>query len=226
MTVNISYDPTVEADVALVSKINGMIETGAAEPVKVTGAVEPPEFVLKDEQGALSINPVPNETVAAEAEPVSPTAGPEPELDARVGVELDKNGTPWLAEVHAGTKSQTKDGIWTKKRGVDQEICAQTEAAARAKLAGTPEPVEQVDPVMPEPDLPAPVDYETLTQKYITLATAGLIDTTGMTAIYEECGTSGGDLATNETARAAVMQRLVALENTPVAAPTMPGMPQ
>lgn len=62
-----------------------------------------------------------------------------PELDPRIGLELDANGTPWLEAVHAGTKKQDKDGVWKKRRGVDDDVKLKAEAEARARLAATPE---------------------------------------------------------------------------------------
>ena len=62
----------------------------------------------------------------------------QPELDPRIGLELDANGTPWLEAVHAGTKKQDKDGVWKKRRGVDDDVKLEAEAEARARLAATP----------------------------------------------------------------------------------------
>lgn len=143
--------------------------------------------------------------------------------DPKIGVELDANGTPWIETVHAGTKSKTAAGTWTKRRGVDPADVEAAEVAARAKLAGTPEPVEQ-PPVEVEETTVAPIDYQDLVNKYIELAGAGLIDEKRMSAIYAECGTTPNDLATNETARAAVMAKLETITSAP-ATPGLPGLP-
>lgn len=139
----------------------------------------------------------------------------EPTADPRVGVELDSNGVPWIEAVHAGTKSQTKEGRWTKKRGVEQDVVDAAEAEAKAKLAGTPEPDEQPEVEVEQTTVP-PVDYRAVTEKYVELLKAGLIDEIKMMDIYAKVGTTGQELATNETHRAAVYAELCALADAPV----------
>ena len=88
------------------------------------------------------------ETVADVAAAQTETAqtAVAPELDPRIGLELDANGTPWLEAVHAGTKKQDKDGVWKKRRGVDDDVKLKAEAEARARLAATPAPAVPNEP--------------------------------------------------------------------------------
>ena len=78
-------------------------------------------------------------------------------------VEVDANGTPWDARIHARTKSQAANGAWRKKRGVPDEVIAAVEAEIMAPtitidggqtwstLAPAPAPVAEVAPVTPAP---------------------------------------------------------------------------
>ena len=36
--------------------------------------------------------------------------------------ELDSDGLPWDARIHAGTKTKTQKGVWTQKKGVDEAV--------------------------------------------------------------------------------------------------------
>ena len=49
--------------------------------------------------------------------PVAPPPAPQPEA----AVELDSEGQPWNAELHASTKAKIADGTWRKKRGAAPE---------------------------------------------------------------------------------------------------------
>lgn len=36
--------------------------------------------------------------------------------------ELDKEGLPWDERIHAGTKTKTQKGVWTRKKGLDDKV--------------------------------------------------------------------------------------------------------
>lgn len=55
--------------------------------------------------------PTPTPTPAPAATPPSGDGAP---------VELDTAGWPWTAELHASSKSKTKDGLWRMKVGVSR----------------------------------------------------------------------------------------------------------
>lgn len=83
-------------------------------------------------------------------------------LDARhdgapLEVELDASGLPWDERIHAGTKSKTAAGMWTKRRGVDEG----TYEAVVAELRKT-YPLEESAPV-PAPTAPTAPTVPTLT---------------------------------------------------------------
>jgi hypothetical protein len=86
--------------------------------------------------------------------PVVPSA---PEVPAAVaptplasGAELDAQGLPWDARIHAATKSKVADGSWRALRGVDPALVPVVEAELRALMAL---------PVPTPPDLPTPPVY-------------------------------------------------------------------
>ncbi len=79
--------------------------------------------------------------------------GPVPP-PAPAGAIVDASGLPWDARIHASTKSTTKDGKWTKKRGVADELVAHVEAELKSVMAA---PVPAVVPPPPA-DGPLQVD--------------------------------------------------------------------
>lgn len=99
--------------------------------------------------------------VATEAPAVAPQVTPEQVASA----ELDKDGLPWDERIHAGTKTKTQKGIWTRKKGVDDavfdaviaELRQQYPAADAAPAAVTPPvvPTAPTVPTVPSINLPA-----------------------------------------------------------------------
>lgn len=55
--------------------------------------------------------------------PAKPDPAPAPQVTpAQVtNAELDKEGLPWDERIHAGTKTKTQKGVWTRKKGVSEE---------------------------------------------------------------------------------------------------------
>jgi len=60
---------------------------------------------------------------ATPATPDTPSA-PAPQVTPTqvANAELDKDGLPWDERIHAGTKTKTQKGIWTRKKGVDDSV--------------------------------------------------------------------------------------------------------
>lgn len=171
-------------------------------------------------------------------------------VDPALGVELDANGMPWVAEVHAGTKGKNQDGTWKKRKGVSDEARVAGEQKALAHLKATSAPAAAAAPVLQTPAImggtvapgiatgmpglpvmPAaaalpPVSYEQLTELYAALAGANVLQAQHMVAIYAECGIANpSELGTNESYRRAVYDRLKQIEAA-AAQPAAPfGMP-
>lgn len=227
--MQISFDPNDPQDVDSVEKIIILL---TSDNPRAAAVAMLPSTEAQDAPVAVAATPVPNETAAVDPAPVSPTVAPAPEQDARIGVELDANGTPWLEEVHAGTKSKTATGIWKKRRGTDDAVVKAAEEAARAKLAGTPEPVTPTETAAEQPvetvESIAPVSLDELANTYQQAVDAGVVTADEILGLYSQCGcASPEEIATNETARAKVVgilnERLTA--NAPAAAPGLPGLP-
>lgn len=47
----------------------------------------------------------------------------------------DKSGLPWDERIHSGSKALTADGLWRKKRGVDDSLIAQVEGQLKQLMA-------------------------------------------------------------------------------------------
>ena len=77
---------------------------------------------------------------ATTGSPVSPTPATstaETAEEASGEVELDSDGHPWSADLHAGTKGKTKEGLWRMKPGVNRPDPAPGYPLADAGNGGT-----------------------------------------------------------------------------------------
>lgn len=79
---------------------------GNAPPTAKASAPSPSPTPSPSDGGASTSGPATSE----------PPASPKPSGD----VELDAHGHPWNEELHASTKSQTKEGLWRMKPGVSR----------------------------------------------------------------------------------------------------------
>lgn len=72
---------------------------------------------------------------------------------------VDKNGLPWDARIHAGTKALNADGTWKKRRGVDDATIAAVTAELNSVNSAAPQtetPVPTPAPVETPVPTPAP----------------------------------------------------------------------
>lgn len=84
---------------------------------------------------------------------------------AIAAAELDKEGMPWDERIHAGTKTKTAAGIWTKRKGVDDAVREAVTAELRAQYpAATPVPTAPAVPTItpPAPPVIAQTSYTKL----------------------------------------------------------------
>lgn len=74
----------------------------------------------------LDDNDTSKQEPAAAATPATPDtpSAPAPQVTPTqvANAELDKDGLPWDERIHAGTKTKTQKGIWTRKKGVDDSV--------------------------------------------------------------------------------------------------------
>jgi len=199
MTVTVTFDPTDSKSLGDAVSILAMFGAYARPP--------------GDGELAVITETAPDPTPAATPEPVTATT------EAAAGVELDTNGTPWIEGIHATTKSKKADGTWTKKRGTDDTVLRDAEAAARAEIAGTPA-APDLPPVEVETSTVPPVEMPELVAKYSEKHTAGLITSEAFVELYATYNTDPTDIATNETARRQIFDHLETL------VPAETGLPQ
>lgn len=86
---------------------------------------------------------------------VTPAQEPAVTPTAIAAAELDKEGMPWDERIHAGTKTKTAAGIWTKRKGVDdavrEAVTAELRAMYPAPAAAAPQaPQAPQAPVVPQ----------------------------------------------------------------------------
>ncbi len=68
---------------------------------------------------------------------LAPIVAP-PTVSHASGVELDAQGLPWDARIHAESKNKIADGTWRKKRQLDPALLAQVEAELRQVMGAAP----------------------------------------------------------------------------------------
>lgn len=138
-------------------------------------------------------------------------------------VAVDSDGLPWDMRIHASTKTQTKDGKWTKKRGSDANLIAHVEAELRSVMAapapgavpappaagGVPMPPTVTDPAAafgsasaspPAAEAPPPAsplaEFARIMRVVSQKQAAGLVTTEFVTGLAQQLGlTSLSDLA-------------------------------
>lgn len=79
--------------------------------------------------------------------PTPPPAGAPSIPPPPSGVDVDTDGLPWDARIHASTKTKNADGRWKAKKGVAAELKTSVTAELRAVLGA---------PTAPPPPPPAP----------------------------------------------------------------------
>lgn len=91
------------------------------------------------------------------AAPVAPTA-PAPQVTPAevASAELDADGLPWDERIHAGTKTKTAKGIWTKRRGTPDATYNKVVAELRQQYpAADNADADTTDTTDSEPEAPA-----------------------------------------------------------------------
>ena len=79
------------------------------------------QFVNEVSPERMDLSPQPNnDTTATQAATSVPTPQVTPQQIANA--ELDVDGLPWDARIHAGTKTKTQKKQWTRKKGVDDAV--------------------------------------------------------------------------------------------------------
>ena len=140
---------------------------------KATDAGEPPFYWYDSASGSMGVCESLDEIIESDAElidaaeynrllheQISTTTAPSsdnPESQPTTGPDLDADGLPWDARIHAGSKKKNQgDGCWKKKRGIDDETRATVEAELRQVMAVPAAPSEPTAPVPSEPAAPVP----------------------------------------------------------------------
>lgn len=79
-------------------------------------------FVNEVSPERLGLSPQPHDTTATPAAASVPTPAAQVTPTQIANAELDADGLPWDARIHAGTKSKTQKKQWTRKKGVDDAV--------------------------------------------------------------------------------------------------------
>jgi len=105
----------------------------------------PDELCNAGPECVTTSNPAPPPPpVATDNESFDLLVDPTADTDDPNYPELDDNGLPWDARIHAGSKAKLQDGTWRKKRGVDDEDYNRVVEELKQLMTApvrTPEPV-------------------------------------------------------------------------------------
>lgn len=119
--------------------------------------------------GNVPAAPIANESANAAATASVTTHAP--------GLDLDADGLPWDARIHASSKVKNADGRWRGKRGVDDAIVAAVTAELRIALGNAPVAASPVVPApvaqtaaIPTPPVPAAPDVPNVPAPPATIA--------------------------------------------------------
>lgn len=204
----------LDADAA---KLNALAGPGAAGLTAADLAFGAPGNVPAAGSAATSD---PTSAFGAPAAPNAPSVAAAP---APAGsVELDADGLPWDARIHASTKGKNQDQRWKAKRGVEPTLVAQVQAELRAVMgapaapvgnattgapATPPVPMPPAPPAPPAgiaapapgttPTAPAGVDFPTLAKMVGELIPAGRLTNESLSAIVNKYGLPGFGLLFN-----------------------------
>lgn len=124
--------------------------TAAAEAPPTVPAVPPATSVTPL---AAGVPPVPPSAPAA-AVPAAPAAPASP-----AGIEVDADGLPWDARIHAGGRAKNADGRWRQKRGLnDAALKSRVEAELRQAMGAAGVALGGPNaPAAPVPSVPVPL---------------------------------------------------------------------
>lgn len=81
--------------------------------------------------------------------PITPENPPQTAPVVKTDVEVDSRGLPWDARIHSSNKERGKDGVWRRRRGVDEAIEAQVEHELRSQGYGKTTPAAPTKTVPP-----------------------------------------------------------------------------
>lgn len=119
-----------------VMKVTGVTLVGnapASTPIPPPLPVVTSQTSPQQSPAATNASPPPPPPLApapAAASGAAPTTSNAPS-----SVEVDKTGLPWDARIHAGTKTMTAKGVWTRRRGIEDAVFNEVEAQLRAAMA-------------------------------------------------------------------------------------------
>lgn len=174
---------------------------------------------------------------AADSDTGTPAAKPETNDDATTRSDTDADGMPYNEAVHSDPPAFTADGLWRARRGKADEAKAaraafkagggdvtppadvQTRTEEPAAAPAAPVAAPAAPAAAPVAEAQPPVTLEAVYGKATEMLESGNIDGAGLRALYKETtGVDGSDdeiptlagavLQVNETARAALMEKL------------------
>lgn len=157
--MRITFDLDDERDVAAVRELLDLVPQGPREPIPPAAPPAPPAPATAFPP--FNVPSAPPQTDPAPPPPPAPTVSPSTSAPATAPPsatppapegDLDSAGRPWDPEVHAASKSKTKDGKWRFKRGLSKEA----KAAYKSQGASAPTPPAASAPPPPPPPPPVP----------------------------------------------------------------------
>lgn len=101
------------------------------------------------------VKPEYTEEIAADEEGMEEVESPFANSAPSVAGEVDSEGLPWDARIHASSKEKKADGTWRTRRNLDKAVAAQIKAELLTNRQPVQQPVAQVEaPVVAQQSLP------------------------------------------------------------------------
>ncbi len=135
-------DPVLDKSMEVVgSQLPNILPTFPPQPV--VNVINPPAEKIEEARQTFR---------AGDFTPPAPAASTVPS-------EVDSEGFPWDARIHASTKTKTQKGVWKSRKGVSDELVAQVEAELKGGVNPTTQPPAGMQfttsaPVNPQPIVP------------------------------------------------------------------------
>jgi hypothetical protein len=140
-------------------------DSTSASPESENGGHSAPAASLPDPAVAFGGNSAPNvpapgvPSMTPSGTPSAPNSGAQTagaSTLASGGVDLDAEGIPWDASIHASTKAKLVNGNWKLKRGVGETYVLERKAVLRAALAAGNAAPGAGAPATPPANVPVP----------------------------------------------------------------------
>jgi len=144
-----------------------------------TAAVQPLPTVPMDPLASFQMPaPVASPLAPPIAQPAIVPMEPAVTTMPASGVDLDTEGMPWDARIHASTKTKTQAGVWKAKKGASAPTVEAVRAELKALMSVQAPAMPAAPPAMPIPGVPADNAAPVTLSHLMTIVTNAMLNGT------------------------------------------------